>query len=155
MDFTVPLNRQTSPRSGLTYVVGGMEGSSQDELEPDRGPPGRNQENDDLSAARQCENGARARRLTVRITEQPEHGRQTLLEGASTPLDEARPTMLEVLAASSVRPDYRRQLELDTQDSEEDSLFRGSRRYPGEGAGAFSRADQGAEHPSGAFSSAD
>ncbi len=38
--------------------------------------------------------------------------------------------MLENLAVSSVRPDYRRQLEMDTQDSEEDFLFRGSRSTP-------------------------
>jgi hypothetical protein len=52
MDVTVPLDRQTGRRSNLTYVVGSTEGSSQDELELDREPPGRNQENDDLSAAR-------------------------------------------------------------------------------------------------------
>ncbi len=62
--------------------------------------------------------------------------------------------MLDNLAASSIRPDYRRQLEMDTQDSEEDFFFRGSRRYPSRGAGAFSSAGQGSEHPFGVFSSA-
>jgi hypothetical protein len=155
MDFTVPLDRQASRRPNQTYVIGGMEGSSQDDFELDREPSGRNQENDDLSAARLHEGGTRSHGLTVRIKEQPERGRPVQPEGASTPLDEARPTMLEVLAASSVRPDYRRQLEMDTQDSEKDFLFRGSRRYPGRGAGAFSSAGRGAEHPSGAFSSTD
>jgi hypothetical protein len=61
--------------------------------------------------------------------------------------------MLETLAASSFCLDYRRQLEMDTQDSEEDFFFRGSRRYPNRGAGAFSSADRGAERPSGSFSS--
>ncbi len=131
-----------------------MEGSSQDYFELDREPPGRNQENDDLSAAGLSEGGTRSRGLTMRISEQQERDRPIQPEGASTPLDEVRPTMLEILAASSVRPDYRRQLEMDTQDSEEDFFFRGSRRYPGRGAGAFSSADQGAEHPSGVFSSA-
>ncbi len=73
--------------------------------------------------------------MMVRISEQQEHDRPIQPEGASTPLDEVRPTMLDNLAASSVRPDYRRQLEMDTQDSEEDFLFRGSRRYPRRGAG--------------------
>jgi hypothetical protein len=35
MDFTVPLDRQTSRRPYQTYVVGGMEGSSQDDFELD------------------------------------------------------------------------------------------------------------------------
>jgi hypothetical protein len=34
--------------------------------------------------------------------------------------------MLDSLAASSIQLDYRRQLEMDTQDSEEDFFFRGS-----------------------------
>jgi hypothetical protein len=154
MDFTVPLDRQASRRSNLTYAIGGTEGLSEDELNLDRGPPERNQANDDLSAARLRESGIRPRGLTVRIAEQPERGRPVQPEGASTPLDEARPTLLEVLAASSVRPDYRRQLYMNTQDSKEDSLFRESRRYPSRGSGTFSGAGQGAEQPSGAFSSA-
>jgi hypothetical protein len=68
MDFTVPLDRQTSRRPDLTYLVGGMEGSSQDELELDRGPPGRNQENDDLSAARLRGQTARERRTSPRTS---------------------------------------------------------------------------------------
>jgi hypothetical protein len=151
MDFTVPLDRQSSRRPNQTYVVDGMEGWSQDDVEP----PGRNQENDDLSAAGLREGGTRSRGLTVRISEQQERDRPIQPEGASTPLEEVRPTMLDNLAASSIRPDYRRQLEMDTQDSEEDFFFRGSRRYPSRGAGAFSSAGQGAEHPSGVFSSAD
>jgi hypothetical protein len=141
MDFTVPLDRQTSRGPNQTYVVGGMEGSSQDDFEPDREPLGRNQENNEVSAVGLREGGTRSRGLTVRITEQPGHGRPIQPEGASTPLDEVRPTMLEALAASSVRPDYRRQLEMDTQDSAEDFFFRGSRRYPNRGAGAFSSTD--------------
>jgi hypothetical protein len=90
MDFTVPLDRQTSRRPNQTYVVGGMEGSSQDDFELDRKPPGRNQENDDLSAAGLRKGGTRSRGLTVRITEQPGHGRPIQPEGASTPLDEVR-----------------------------------------------------------------
>jgi hypothetical protein len=42
---------------------------------------------------------------------------------------------------------------MDTQDSEEDFFFRGSRRYPNRGAGAFSSASRGDQHPSGSFSS--
>jgi hypothetical protein len=63
--------------------------------------------------------------------------------------------MLDNLAASSIRLDYRRQLEMDTQDSEEDFFFRGSRRYPSRGAGGFSSAGQGTERPSRVFSGAD
>jgi hypothetical protein len=128
-----------------------MEGSSQDDFKLDREPPGRNQETNEVSAAGPREGGTRSRGLTVRITEQPGHGRPIQPEGASTPLDEVRPTMLEALAASSVCPDYRRQLEMDTQDSEEDFFFHGSRRYPNRGAGAFSSPDRGAERPSGVF----
>jgi hypothetical protein len=151
IDFTVPLDRQSSRRPDQTYVVGGLEGWSQDDCEP----PGRNQENDDISAAGLREGGTRPRGLTVRISEQQERDRPVQPEGASTPLEEVRPTMLDNLAASSVRPDYRRQLEMDTQDSEEDFFFRGSRRYPSRGAGGFSSAGQGAERPSGVFPGAD
>jgi hypothetical protein len=84
MGFTVPLDRQTSRRPNQTYMVGGMEGSSQDDFEPDREPPRRNQENDDLSAAGLREGGTRSRGLTVRITEQPGHGRPIQPEAAST-----------------------------------------------------------------------
>jgi hypothetical protein len=52
-----------------------MEGSSQDDFDLDREPPGWNQENDDLSAAGLRESGTRSRGLTVRVTEQPERGR--------------------------------------------------------------------------------
>jgi hypothetical protein len=103
--------------------------------------------------AGQREGGTRSRGLTVRISEQPESGRPIQPEGASTPLEEVRPSMLENLAVSSVRPEYRRQLEMDTQDSEEDFFFRGSRRYPSKGAGAFSSAGRGDERPLGSFSS--
>jgi hypothetical protein len=140
VDFTVSLDRQMSCRPNQTYVVGGMGGSSQDDVELDNGLPGRNQENEEVNMAGQRESGTRPRGLTVRISEQPESGRPIQPEGASTPLEEVRPSLLENLAVSSVRPDYRRQLEMDTQDSEEDFFFRGSRRYPSRGAGAFSSA---------------
>ncbi len=151
IDFTVPLDRQSSHRPDQTYVVDGLEGWSQDSCEP----PGRNQENNDVSAAGLREGGTRPCGLTVRISEQQERDRPVQQEGASTPLEEVRPTMLDNLAASSVRLDYRRQLEMDTQNSEEDFFFRGSRRYPSGGAGGFSSAGQGAERPSRVFSSAD
>ncbi len=137
VDFTVSLDRQTSRRPNQTYVVGGAEGSSQDDVELDSGLPGRNQENEEVNMAGQQESGTRPRGLTVRISEQPEPGRPIQPEGASTPLEEVRPSMLENLAVSSVCPDYRRQLEMDTQDSEEDFFFRESMRYPSRGAGAF------------------
>ncbi len=151
VDFTVSLDRQTSRRPNQTYVVGGMEGSSQDDIEPDNGLPGRNQENEEVNMVGQRESGTRPRGL--RISKRPESGRPIPPEGASTPLEEVRPLMLENLAVSSVRPDYRRQLEMDTQDSEEDFFFRGSRRYPKRGAGAFSSASRGDQRPSGSFSS--
>ncbi len=151
IDFTVPLDRQSSRRPDQTYVVDGLEGWSLDDCEP----PGRNQENNDISAAGLREGGTRPRGLTVRISEQQERDRPVQPEGASTPLEEVRPTMLDNLAVSSVRLDYRRQLEMDTQDSKEDFFFRGSRRYPSRGAGGFSSAGQGAERPSRVFSGAD
>ncbi len=150
MDFTVPLDRQSSRRPDQTYVVDGLEGWSQDSCEP----PGRNQENNDISAAGPRGGGTRPRGLTVRISEQQERARPVQPEGASTPLEEVRPTMLDSLAASSIHLDYRRQLEMDTQDSEEDFFFSGSRRYPSRGAGGFSSAGRGAERPSGASSGA-
>ena len=87
----------------------------------------------------------------MRISEERESGRPIQPEGASTPLEDVRPSMLENLAVSSVRPDCRRQLEMDTQDSEEDFFFRESMRYPIRGAGAFSRAGRGDERSSGSF----
>ena len=150
MDFTVPLDRQSSRRPDQTYVLAGWEGWSQDSCEP----PGRNQENDDISAAGQRGGGTRPRGLAVRISEPQERERPVQPEGASTPLEEVRPTMLDSLAASSIQLDYRRQLEMDTQDSEEDFFFRGSRRYPSRGAGGFSSAGRGAERPSGSSSGA-
>jgi hypothetical protein len=132
-------------------VVDGLEGWSQDSCEP----PGRNQENNDISAAGPRAGGTRPRGLTVRISEQQERERPVQPEGANTPLEEVRPTMLDSLAASSVHLDYRRQLEMDTQDSVEDFFFRRSRRYPSRGAGGFSSAGRGAERPSGAFPGAD
>jgi hypothetical protein len=41
-------------------------------------------------------------------------------------------------SGSSARMDYRRRLELNTQDSDEDALFRQEMRYPEIGAGGFS-----------------
>ncbi len=153
MNFTVSLDRQTSRRSNQTYVAGGMEGSSQDDVEPDNGLPRGNQENEEVNMVGPRDGGTRSRGLTVRISERPESYGPIPPEGASTPLEEVKPSMLENLAVSSVRPDYRRQLEMDTQDSEEDFLFRGSRRYPNRGAGAFSSASRGDQRPSGSFSS--
>ncbi len=91
MDFTVPLDRQSSRRPNQTYVVDGLEGWSQDDCEP----PGRNQENDDISAAGLREGATRSRGLTVRISEEQERDRPLQPEGASTPLEEVRPTMLD------------------------------------------------------------
>ncbi len=59
-DFTVSLDRQTSRRS-QTYVVGGAEGSSQDDVGLDSGLPGRNQENEEVNMAGQRESGTRPR----------------------------------------------------------------------------------------------
>jgi hypothetical protein len=87
----------------------------------------------------------------VRISEQQERERPVQPEGASTTLEEVMPTMLDSLAASSIHLDYRRQLDMDTPDSEEDFIFRGSRRYPSRGAGSFSSAGRGAGRPSGVF----
>jgi hypothetical protein len=120
LDFTVPLDMQFSRRPDQTYIVDGLEGWSQNDCEP----PGRNQENNDISAAGLREGSTRSRGLTVRISEQQERGRPVQPEEVSTPLEEVRPTMLDNLAASSIRLDYRRQLEMDTQDSEEDFFFR-------------------------------
>jgi hypothetical protein len=41
-------------------------------------------------------------------------------------------------SGSSARVDYRRRLEMNTQDSDEDALFRQEMRYPERGAGGFS-----------------
>ena len=57
MDFTVPLDRQSTRRPDQTYVLAGWEGSSQDSCEP----PGRNQENDDISAVGPRAGGTRPR----------------------------------------------------------------------------------------------
>ncbi len=149
-NFTVPLDRQSSRRPNQTYVVDGLEGWSQDSCEP----PGRNQENDGISAAGPRGSGTRPRGLAVRISEPQECERPVQPGGASTLMEEVRPTMLDSLAASSIQLDYRRQLEMGTQDSEEDFFFRGSRRYPSRGAGGFPSAGRGAERPSGFFSEA-
>ena len=71
MDFTVPLDRQSSRRPDQTYVLAGWEGWSQDSCEP----PGRNQENDDISAAGPRAGGTRPRGLAVRISEPQERKR--------------------------------------------------------------------------------
>jgi hypothetical protein len=72
VDFTVSLDRQTSRRPNQTYVVGSTEGSSQDDVGPGSGLPGRNQENEEVNMAGQRETGTRPRKLTVRISEQRE-----------------------------------------------------------------------------------
>ncbi len=54
--------------------------------------------------------------------------------------------MAELNIGSSARVDYRRRLEKNTQDSDEDKLFRQEMNYPERGAGGFSglwRADAG------------
>jgi hypothetical protein len=48
------------------------------------------------------------------------------------------PARLQRGSGSSARVDYRRRLEMNTQDSDEDALFRQEMRYPERGAGGFS-----------------
>jgi len=66
-------------------------------------------------------------------------GRRTLQpDGASTPLGGGPGELPSTYSGSSARVDYRRRLELNTQDSEEDVLFRQEMRYPERGTGGFS-----------------
>jgi hypothetical protein len=65
-------------------------------------------------------------------------GRALLPAGASTPLGGSSGELPRTYSGSSARVDYRRQLEMYTQDSDEDALFRQEMRYPERGAGGFS-----------------
>jgi hypothetical protein len=58
--------------------------------------------------------------------------------GASTPLGGGSGELPCTYSGSSARADYRRRLELNTQDSVEDVLFRQEMNYPERGAGGFS-----------------
>jgi hypothetical protein len=65
-------------------------------------------------------------------------GRTLLPTGASTPLGGGSGELPHTYSGSSARADYRRRLELNTQDSDEDVLFRQEMNYPERGAGGFS-----------------
>jgi hypothetical protein len=65
-------------------------------------------------------------------------GRTIQPNGASTPLGRGPGELPRTYSGSSARVDYRRRLELNTQDSNEDVLFRQEMRYPERGAGGFS-----------------
>ena len=65
-------------------------------------------------------------------------GRALPLAGASTPLGGGSGELPRMYSGSSARADYRRRLELNTQDSDEDVLFRQEMNYPERGAGGFS-----------------
>jgi hypothetical protein len=65
-------------------------------------------------------------------------GRALLPAGASTPLGGGSGELPRTYSGSSARMDYRRRLELNTQDSDEDVLFRQEMNYPERGAGGFS-----------------
>jgi hypothetical protein len=65
-------------------------------------------------------------------------GRALLPAEASTPLGGGSGELPRTYSGSSARMDYRRRLELNTQDSDEDVLFRQEMNYPERGAGGFS-----------------
>ncbi len=65
-------------------------------------------------------------------------GRALLPAGASTPLGGGSGELPRTYSGSSARVDYRRRLEMNTQDSDEDVLFRQEMNYPERGAGGFS-----------------
>ncbi len=65
-------------------------------------------------------------------------GRALQPAGASTLLGGSSGELPRTYSGSSARVDYRRRLELNTQDSDEDVLFRQEMRYPERGAGGFS-----------------
>jgi hypothetical protein len=68
-----------------------------------------------------------------------QRGRRILQpDGASTPLGGGPGELPRTYSGSSARVDYRRQLELNRQDSDEDVLFRQEMRYPERGTGGFS-----------------
>jgi hypothetical protein len=65
-------------------------------------------------------------------------GRVVQPGGSSTPLVRDPGELLSrTFSGSSARLDYRRRLELNTQDSDEDVLFWQEMRYPERGAGGF------------------
>ncbi len=65
-------------------------------------------------------------------------GRALPPAGAGTPLGGGSGELPRTYSGSSARADYRRRLELNTQDSDEDVLFRQEMNYPERGAGGFS-----------------
>jgi len=65
-------------------------------------------------------------------------GRALLQAGASTPLGGGSGELPQAYSGSSARVDYRRRLEMNTQDSDEDALFRQEMNYPERGSGNFS-----------------
>ncbi len=65
-------------------------------------------------------------------------GRALLPAGASTPLGGGSGELPRTYSGSSARVDYQRRLELNTQDSDEDTLFRQEMNYPERGASGFS-----------------
>jgi hypothetical protein len=65
-------------------------------------------------------------------------GRTIQPDGASTPLGGGPGELPRTYSGSSARVYYRWRLELNTQDSDEDVLFRQEMRYPERGAGGFS-----------------
>jgi hypothetical protein len=65
-------------------------------------------------------------------------GRALQPAGASTPLGGSSGELPRTYSGSSARVDYRRQLEMNTQDSDEDVLFRQEMRYSERGTVGFS-----------------
>jgi hypothetical protein len=65
-------------------------------------------------------------------------GRTIQPDGTSTTLGGGSGELPRAYSGSSARVEYRRRLELNTQDSDEDVLLRQEMRYPERGAGGFS-----------------
>jgi hypothetical protein len=77
--------------------------------------------------------------LNIGVPARLQRGGWALLPaGASTPLGGSSGELPRTYSGSSARVDYRRRLEMNTQDSDEDALFRQEMRYPERGAGGFS-----------------
>jgi hypothetical protein len=70
-------------------------------------------------------------------TRLPRGGRALPSAGASTPLGGDSGELPRTYSSPSARGDYRWRLELNTQDSDEDVLFRREMNYPERGAGGF------------------
>jgi hypothetical protein len=69
--------------------------------------------------------------LNIGAPAQIQRGGRTLLPaGASTPLGGSSGELPRTYSGSSARVDNWRQLEMNTQDSDEDALFRQEMRYP-------------------------